>query len=39
MHYAKHSSSTGQTVMVLRIFNLEPRDPKEQARLSLYENK
>ena len=27
MHYAKHSSSTGQTVLVLRIFNLGSRNP------------
>ncbi len=38
MHYAKHSSSTGQAVLVLRILNLEPRNPDQQARFSLHEN-
>src|SRR4029077_19420245 len=38
MHYAKHSPPTGQTVLVLCIFNLEPRNPHQQACVSLHEN-
>jgi hypothetical protein len=38
MQHVKHSSSTRQTLLVLRILNLEPRNPYEQARLSLHEN-
>ena len=38
MHYAKHSSSTGQAVLVLRIFDLQSRNSHQQARLSLHEN-
>jgi hypothetical protein len=38
MHHAKRSSSKGQAVLVLRIFDLESRNPHEQARLSINEN-
>jgi hypothetical protein len=38
MHHAKHSSPTRQTVLVQRILNLKPRNPHEQARLSIHEN-
>src|SRR5205814_3333983 len=37
MHYAEHSPSTGQAVLVLRVLDLQSRNSQEQARLSLNE--
>ena len=44
MHYrdaqnGKRSQATGQTFLVLRILNLQPRNPSQSARISLYQNK
>src|SRR5260370_34619239 len=38
MHHAKHSQTTGQTILVLRILNLQSRNSHEQARVSFHEN-
>ena len=38
MHYAKHSSSTGQAVLVLCILDIQSRNQHEQTRLSINES-